>query len=63
MAEDARIRIENVTPEPPEDVIVAIGLALEAGWPQPRPAVQAIDPAEVAWRFSQRPWKTQRYKR
>lgn len=63
MAEDTRIRIENITPEPPEDVVVAIGLALEAGWPQPRPAVTELNQSEINWRFSQRPWKPRRHKR
>jgi hypothetical protein len=57
-----RIRIEDISPEAPEDVIVAIGLALETGWPEPQSPAVAVRPNEVAWRFSQRPWKVRRYR-
>jgi len=61
MADDtARIRIEDITPTPPDDVIAAIGLALEAGWPEPKPPAMTLSQNELRWRFHQRPWKLRR---
>ena len=55
-AESSRIRILDIAPEPPEDVIVAIALALDQAWPEPQPLGRERSLTGSSWRFASRPW-------
>ena len=50
------VSIDNVSPAPADDEVVAIMAGVEALWPKPVVVVDTAPPRSTAWRFSGRWW-------
>jgi hypothetical protein len=50
------VSIDNVSPAPTDDEVVAIMAGVEALWPKPVVVVDSAPPRSTAWRFSGRWW-------
>ncbi|NNK91379.1 MAG: hypothetical protein HKO87_03020 [Acidimicrobiia bacterium] len=55
--ETSRIRIIDITPAPPDDLIVAMALALDQAWPEPQAPRPVGGVDDSRWRFASRPWQ------
>lgn len=50
------VSIDDVSPAPTDDEVVAIMAGVEALWPKPVVVVDTARPRSTAWRFSGRWW-------